>query len=285
MKDIKSTIYEIMVYINLNLFNYITLDTLSQQFAYSKYHLHRQFKTVAGVTLNAYLKRRRIETSIYFLFCNLESDISEIAEYCGFSSATYSREFKKIFNRTPKEWRNVFTKNREDSKICKNFKSFISYSDYGAPKEIKKISTIELEPMILAVKISYGNYYDQKMNEIWDEVMCCRQQNEPLFSVPINSPSVTDLGSCLYLAGFESSADFLGLSKVSLEGGSYILVDYQGLMRSLGETYTWLIKFYMPQKGLKYDYRVQLQKYSSVPDYSQKDAPISCTLYIPIRHF
>jgi AraC-like DNA-binding protein len=51
MSDITNTIYEIMVYINLNLFEHITLDSLSNRFSYSKYHLHRKFKDTVGITL------------------------------------------------------------------------------------------------------------------------------------------------------------------------------------------------------------------------------------------
>ena len=152
VKDIENTIYEIMVYINLNLFEHITLDILSDRFSYSKFHLHRKFKDIVGVTLNEYIKKRRIENSIYFLFANVDTDISEIASYCGFSSATYSREFKKIFNRSPKEWRNIYKKAidyRKDSNICKNYERFLCYSDIGVPKEIKKISKIKVEDIVI----------------------------------------------------------------------------------------------------------------------------------------
>ncbi|HEX2944743.1 MAG TPA: hypothetical protein VHT96_02170 [Clostridia bacterium] len=59
MNNIENTIYEIMVYINLNLFEHITLDVLSNRFSYSKYHLHRKFKDIVGITLNDYIKKRR----------------------------------------------------------------------------------------------------------------------------------------------------------------------------------------------------------------------------------
>ena len=37
-------VYEIMAFINLILSGNITLDILSEEFSYSKFHLHREFK-------------------------------------------------------------------------------------------------------------------------------------------------------------------------------------------------------------------------------------------------
>lgn len=283
MNDIKNTIYEIMVYINLNLYEHITLDILSDRFSYSKYHLHRKFKEIAGVTLNEYLKRRRIENSIYFLFANLDTEISEIASYCGFSSATYSREFKKIINRTPKEWRDIYKKGIDYwkvSNICKNYERFICYIDNGVPKEIKEICTVNVMPMRLSVRIYYGGYYDVNIKAVWDEIKNYNKEGKAFIGVLMNSPAVTESNSCLYLLGFESDYELHGVSKVTIDEGSYIKVDYHGLRSKLGEAYTWILKYYMQKKGYRYDYRVQFQEYENAPDFTQNE--IACKLYIPI---
>lgn len=282
---ITNTIYEIMVYINLNLFEHITLDDLSDKFSYSKYHLHRKFKEIASVTLNEYIRRRRIESSLYFLFANIDTDISEIAEYCGFSSATYSREFKKVFNRTPKEWRNIYKKGtgfQKDSNICKNYERFIDYIDNGIPKEIKAISIVNTQPQHLSVRVFYGNYYNTQISGIWDDVKCLHRVGKAFIVIPLNSPAVTNPNNCLYVLGFESDDVIPGLSRIMIDEGSYIKVNYHGLRSKLSEVYTWILKFYIPKKGLKYDYRVQYQEYDTAPDLNHDE--VVCKLYIPIRH-
>lgn len=285
MNDIENTIYETMVYINLNLYEHITLDILSDKFSYSKFHLHRKFKEIAGITLNEYIKKRRIENSIYFLFANINTDISEIASYCGFSSATYSREFKKIFNRTPKEWRNIYKKGigfREDSNICKNYEQFLCYNDNGIPKEIKNISVINSNEKSISAKIYYGNYYDKRIRTVWEEIRKENNNDRPLLFISMNSPAVTDLNSCLFLLGFESDSNLTGFSNIVLDGGAYIRIDYQGLRKRLREVYTWIIKYYIPRKGFKYDYRVLFHEYAGTPDFNQ--FVTSCKIYIPISH-
>jgi AraC family transcriptional regulator len=285
MNDIKNTIYEIMVYINLNLFEHITLDALSNRFSYSKYHLHRKFKDIVGITLNEYIRKRRIENSIYFLSANPDTDISEVASYCGFSSATYSREFRKIFNRTPVEWRNIYKKNigfDEDSNICKNYKQFICYSGIGIPEEIINISITEIKPIMISAKIYYGNYHDQRVIDVWETVEKYNKKRGPFVLISMNSPAVTDMNSCLYLLGFKSCSEISELRNIVIVGGDYILIDYKGPREKLREAYTWMIKYYFPQKGLKYDYRVQFHEYVNAPDSSKRE--ISCKIYIPVSY-
>lgn len=283
MNNIENTIYEIMVYINLNLFEHITLDALSNRFSYSKYHLHRRFKDIIGITINDYIKKRRIENSIYFLSANPDSDISEIASNYGFSSATYSREFRKVFNRTPIEWRNIYRKGtgiKKDSNICKNYEQFICYNDYGIPKEIKGIYLAEIHSKKISAKIYYGNYYDKKVRDIWMEMKECNKDGGRYVLISLNSPAVTDVNSCLYVLGFESSSETSGLSNIVIDGGSYLIIDYMGSRDSFRDAYTWMIKYYFPQKGLKYDYRVQFHDYIEAPDLGESE--MTCRIYIPV---
>jgi DNA gyrase inhibitor GyrI len=96
----------------------------------------------------------------------------------------------------------------------------------------------------------------------------------------MNSPAVTDINSCLYLLGFESDSDSSELSNIVLDGGEYLIIDYEGSREELRETYTWIIKYYLSNKGFKYDYRVQFHEYINTPDLSKSD--ISCKINIPV---
>ena len=275
--------YEIMSYINLNLFENITLDMLSDEFSYSKFYLHRAFKEITGETINSYIRRKKIENSIYFLFANPNDSISEIAGYNGFSSATYSREFRRVFGRTPKEWRNIYKKQQslpELSKICKNYDRFLCYDDNGIPNEIKKIGITQFEGMTLAAKIFFGNYYSADLRPVWEEIQEKNMHKLPAYGIPLDSPAVTDINKCLYLLGFQNDTGINGLTKIAISEGRYLNISFCGKRVKLGEVYTWIMKFYMPLHNLKYDYHPQLQKYESACEFAKEE--ISCELYIPI---
>lgn len=59
-----------------------------------------------------------------------------------------------------------------------------------------------------------------------------------------------------------------------------IRIDYLGSRNKFREVYTWIIKYYLPSKSLKYDYRVQFQEYVNTPNFSQSE--IECKIFIPI---
>lgn len=281
----EKTIHEIMVYINLNLFEHITLDILSSRYSYSKYYIHRQFKKVTGITINEYVKKRRIEHSLYYLFANIDANLSEVAEYCGFSSAVYSREFKKTLNKSPKEWRDIYKKNNDSSnmsKICKNYAEFLDYNDNGISKEIKTLNLVCIEQKKLSAEIIYGNY-TAKLPEISEKLKILNKEESALIGIPINSASVTDINSCLYVLGFESGSYISELSDIVIEGGDYLKIEFIGSMEKLKETMIWLLKFYMPSKKLKHDYRMQFIAYHNFLCSSKTD--LSCDIYIPYIYY
>lgn len=297
MNDITNTIYEIMVYINMNLFDHITLDILSERFSYSKYYLHRKFKEVTGATLNEYIRSRRMESSIHLLFANIGVSISEIAGYCGFSSATYSREFKKIFNISPKEFRNLYSEGacskndsdiskksrprKKNSNICKKYDHFIRYNITDMPEEIKSISIVDIQQMELSTKIYVGSYYDIKIKTAWEEIIKHNKEGKALIGIPLNLPIVTDPSICLYLLGFESDFSIPGLSRIVLDGGKYLKVDFHGVRDKIGPVHNWIVKYYFSSKKLKFDYRAQFEEYSADSEIYKDE--IACKFHIPIN--
>lgn len=98
--------------------------------------------------------------------------------------------------------------------------------------------------------------------------------------ISLNSPAVTDINSCLYMLGFESISENSELSHITIDEGSYLIVDYAGSRDHLRDVYTWLIKYYFPEKGLKYDYHMQFHEYNEVPDLGVSE--ISCKIYLPV---
>lgn len=281
----EKTIYEIMVYINLNLFEHITLDYLSEQYSYSKFYIHRKFKQITGITINEYVKKRRIEHSLYFLFANIDASLSEVAQYCGFSSAVYSREFKKVLNKSPKQWRDIYKKNMSNenmSKICKNYAEFLDYNDNGIPKEIKAINLVCTEQKKLSAEIIYGNYAD-KIPAIFNKLIELNKEKKPYIAIPINSASVTDIESCLFVLGFESNSNAYELSDITIEGGDYLKIEYCGNREKFKEVMIWLLKFYMPGKRLKHDYRMQFIVYRNFLQSGKNE--LCCYIYIPYIYY
>ncbi|WP_196591068.1 AraC family transcriptional regulator [Pectinatus frisingensis] len=98
-------ILPLLKYINDNLSEELTIDTLSTKFFMSKYHMMRRFKDATGYSIHQYISNKRLLQARTLL----SSDISltKICFDCGFRDySTFSRAFKELFHQTPTQYRN-----------------------------------------------------------------------------------------------------------------------------------------------------------------------------------
>ncbi len=87
-----------------NLLQEYTLDSLSNELHYSKYHLSREFNTKIGLSIPMYIKLRRM-TEAVLLLDDEKYQVSDIAFKCGFNSVSYFiKVFKDTYGITPKEY-------------------------------------------------------------------------------------------------------------------------------------------------------------------------------------
>jgi AraC family transcriptional regulator len=101
-------INRVMDYIDKNISQPIDLASIAEVAHFSPYHFHRIFTFLTGETLNNYIQRIRIEKAAQYLNDQKELSISEIADKCGFGSASlFSRTFRKHFNTSAKEFRQI----------------------------------------------------------------------------------------------------------------------------------------------------------------------------------
>ena len=99
-------IKECIDYIEENLFDSLSLESIAGNFYTSKYHFHRIFLESMGDSIMSYIRRRRIVRASYDLKYS-NKKITYIALDCGFNSIdVFSRTFKRIFGTTPNEFRN-----------------------------------------------------------------------------------------------------------------------------------------------------------------------------------
>ena len=84
------------------------MNSVYEEFPYSKRHLQRLFLKDYGVSPLQYLIQQKLNAAIKYLNQSIKNDYSicEIADRCGFGDQYYfSRIFKKQFGVSPKEFR------------------------------------------------------------------------------------------------------------------------------------------------------------------------------------
>ena len=97
-----SQIEELLRYINHNLTEDLSIETLSRKYYLSKYHMMRKFKEETGYTIHNYIISKRLllaRTKI-----SEGTPIQKAAQLSGFSDyTTFSRAYKKQFGTAPSQ--------------------------------------------------------------------------------------------------------------------------------------------------------------------------------------
>ena len=106
IKDYSLLVQKVITRIEADLTADQSLNTHATILNISPSYLSTLFRKETGITLTEYVNRKRIEHSI-LLLNTTNMQIQTIAQHCGISDINYfTRIFKKIIGKTPKEYRN-----------------------------------------------------------------------------------------------------------------------------------------------------------------------------------
>ena len=84
-----------LIYIDDHLGDQLDLGALAAIACFSKFHFHRVFKRVAGVSPQEYVRRRRLEMAYHFLSNDSTLGVNEVSDLLGFSSpSNFARSFR-----------------------------------------------------------------------------------------------------------------------------------------------------------------------------------------------
>jgi AraC-like DNA-binding protein len=104
MDSLKNVITSID-YIENHLMEKIDLDLVADTVHYSKYHLHRMFTDLAGLTIHDYIQRRKLTEAAKLLVFS-EKSIIEIALLAGYAiQQTFTGIFKAMYKQSPNQFR------------------------------------------------------------------------------------------------------------------------------------------------------------------------------------
>ncbi len=97
---IKTRIHQVILYININYMDNITLSSIAENFFVSKAHLAREFRKITGHTVTSYVNEKRISSVL--AACQNGVGITDAAYEAGFSDYTaFYRAFKKKYGYSP----------------------------------------------------------------------------------------------------------------------------------------------------------------------------------------
>ena len=98
-------IASVIAYIEAHLTQKLNLDILAEAMHYSKYHLHRIFTDTVGLTIHAYIQRRRLSEAAKLLIFS-EKSVLDIALLAGYESQqAFTDAFTRMYKLPPAKYR------------------------------------------------------------------------------------------------------------------------------------------------------------------------------------
>lgn len=130
----ENVITDIIYWIEDNLEQDLSLESVSQKSGYSKWHLQRMFKEQTDLTLASYIRARRLSCAAIELRLQRTPLLDIALKYRFDSQQTFSRAFKKLFNITPYDYRRK-----------------INWQAYGFTLPLRKFSGYNLDMQIVNI--------------------------------------------------------------------------------------------------------------------------------------
>ncbi|MIO30044.1 helix-turn-helix domain-containing protein, partial [Salmonella enterica subsp. enterica] len=105
--DQTSIIRDLLRWLDEHLDQPLSLDNVAAKAGYSKWHLQRMFKDVTGEAIGAYIRARRLSRAAIALRLTARPILDIALQYRFDSQQTFTRAFKKQFNKTPALYRRL----------------------------------------------------------------------------------------------------------------------------------------------------------------------------------
>ena len=139
MKDQKEIVKKVIDYIEKNLEKEISLEDISKNIGYSKFHLNRIFTAYTEITMYKYLQNRRLTVAAEKLV-RTDKPITQIAHETGYDSQqSFSFAFKQLYLYPPKVYRNIGIYIPKQNRISMCY-SYVSNCKFMTGNRIKEIA-------------------------------------------------------------------------------------------------------------------------------------------------
>ncbi|WBW95615.1 AraC family transcriptional regulator [Oceanirhabdus sp. W0125-5] len=153
--DYYSCIQKSLDFIEDNLIKDIALKEVAEAGGFSLYHFQRIFKALTGDSLREYIRKRRLtEASFELLYTNTR--VIEIAmKYHFGSQESFTRAFKKVYNKTPGKYR------KENKNITYYHRNIINVDNMKhITQNIEVVYHSIIEKEIMVVGVEYTEQYN-----------------------------------------------------------------------------------------------------------------------------
>lgn len=299
-------IYRVQDYISDHLDQELNLETLAQISAFSPFHFHRIFKSIAGETLYDFIQRLRLEKACTMLSPDNDMRIIDISLCCGFSTpSSFSKAFKQRYNTTPSKWRNgicrknsnsgkqISNNGTHESKMGKEPDSPIAYksgTDSNYLRDRRKKMNVKIEKLP-EYRIAYmrqigpygpGNAQVMEKLKKWAMTRELLTESAIILGIAHDDPEITPSEKCRYdacivIPDVYKLEDSINVN--ALPGGKYAVYKVKHTAEDIGKAWNDLFSAWLPESGYQVDDRPIFERYINNIDNNE----ITSEICIPVK--
>jgi AraC family transcriptional regulator len=285
----RSRFRNVLEYIDSNLDGDLTIERLSNIAAFSKYHFHRQFSELLGISVYKYVQLTRLKRASYQLVFRNQMQIVDIALASSYENhESFSRAFKKIIGQTPSEFRehpqwnpwHLIYQPLSDLRIE-------HMKPDNQPNNVKVIMFKETKVAVLEHRGDPNPIGDSVRKFIeWRKQNHLPPQLSRTFNILYDNPSKTSpenfrLDICASTERDVADNSF-GVVEKTIPGGRCAVLRHIGDEANLGESITYLYSNWLPLSGEESrDFPLFLQRVKFFPDVPEHEAIID--IFLPLK--
>ncbi|HEY9675867.1 MAG TPA: AraC family transcriptional regulator [Waterburya sp.] len=276
----RSRFRKVLEYIDAHLDDDLSVDRLSNLAAFSKYHFHRQFSELFGISVYKYVQLNRLKRASYQLAFRDRMQIIDISLASGYENhESFSRAFKKSIGQTPSEFREHPQWNPWHSTYQPLSDLRIEHmKPENQPANVKLIAFKDTK----VAALDHRGDPNLIGNSIRKFIEWRKQNNLPpqvsdTFNILYDNPSETSPEDYRFDICASTERDVVdnpfGVVERTIPGGKCAVLRHIGDDANLGESITYLYSKWLPLSGEEpRDFPLFLQRVSFFPDVPEHEA-------------
>lgn len=267
----------------------LSIGHVAAKAGYSKWHLQRMFKEVTGQAIGSYIRGRRLAKSAVALRLTARPILDIALQYRFDSQQTFTRAFKKQFNRTPAFYRR--SPEWSASGIC----SPIHLDDFQAPSvHFVTVPDIQLAGVTRSYSCTLEQVSDfrhEMRTQFWLRFLGQAPQfPKVLYGLhdPRPNSDKDDEQEVFYTTALAEDGDaptLMDTHPIRVQGGEYAQFNYQGPTTGLQDFILTVYGTCMPSLQLTRRQGQDIERFYPQSDTRIEGKPlqIRCEYLIPIR--
>ncbi|MEZ4386908.1 MAG: AraC family transcriptional regulator [Candidatus Krumholzibacteriia bacterium] len=303
LREYRRRINAVIDHIQRHLGEDLAMEDLARVAHFSLWHFHRVFAAVTGETVQAWIKRTRVQAAADRLTYDPDVPVTTVAYELGFSSpSVLNRAFRDRFGCTPTQWRTGAQAARTEDQALRTQLQVWEHamSDHGGSTPATSAQgSADMEPITVqdlpAYRIAYlrhlGPYDHGPIGELWEEFSRWAGPRDLFgpgklsFGISHDNPEVTPPDRCRYDAGVEVPAGFTAdgpVNLATLPAGKYAVLHVRcvpdAIGAQFGRLFGWLgANGWQPGNGPTY------QRYGDDCQLDPVTGAMTCDICVPVR--